>query len=240
MKKIVLGTLISFGLLGSSLYGSECESKGEKFISVAGECLETSVFKGDEEGKLNIVLHGTWKSGTNTLGRYAPFAESLVMDSDITTVAVALPGYSKSTSTKLKCLSDGEGLSTKEDYVNFALELISKLKNKYEADTVNYLGHSASASMGAKVAEHNSGLNVISLAGGKYENVDISKLDKNLKYILVYGTQDKISEPKHTLDFYDKLEKEGFNVTLVKAEQAHLDLDMSDPSVSAFISAIGE
>ncbi len=240
MKKILLSTLIAVGLFGSALYASSCEAKGDNFISVAGECLEIKAFEGDEEGKLNIVLHGTWKSGTNTLGRYAPFAEALVMETDITTVAVALPGYSNSTTNSLKCLGDGEGLSTKPDYVKFALELISKLKNKYEAQSVNYMGHSASASMGAKVAEHNSGLNIVTLAGGKYDKVDISKLDKNLKYILVYGTKDKISEPKHTLDFYDKLEKSGFNVKLVKVEQAHLDLDMSDPSVEAFSSAVSE
>jgi len=98
MKKLLLlfitlitGTTFAF----ASVTQAECKKQGDNFIFAGGECIQYAISKGDTEDAINIVVHGTWKSGTNTLGRYAHFAENLAMNTDITTIAVALPRYSK-------------------------------------------------------------------------------------------------------------------------------------------------
>ena len=98
-KSLLLSSLI----LSSSLYlnattisDDECAKKGDNFIYAGEECIEYKKFKGENEKSLNIIVHGTWKDGTDTLARYAPFAEDIAMGTDVTTIAVAPPGYSGS------------------------------------------------------------------------------------------------------------------------------------------------
>lgn len=259
-KKILIGLFIS--LIGMSAYCAdiskeECAKKGENFIFAGGECIEFKKFKGENEGKLNIIVHGTWKEGTNTLGRYAPFAESLAFQTDITTIAVALPGYSGSSTNKFPALSH-EGinnLSAKREYIEFLGELISTLKEKYEANSVTYIGHSAGCSMGATLLGIKSSLiNNILCAGGNYDVhkktnevglisiVDVlGNVSKDVKMALVYGSEDKISQPEVTIDFYNLAKEKGFKVELVEAQGApHLDLDMTDASVEAIIKLVEE
>ena len=249
-KKLFIGlilTLMSLSLFGSEISQKECKAKSNKgFIFAGGECIQYVEYKGEKEGFLNIIVHGTWKEGTNILGRYKTFAQTLNINTDITTVAVALPGYSKSSTNHFPALSHKgiKNLSSNKEYIEFLGKLIEKLKTKYKAKIVTYIGHSAGAAMGATLTGLRPNLiNNIALAGGRYKSgkkgtihiMDfMNKLNKNTRYILIYGTNDKIPKPKATKDFYKIAKKYGLNVELVKVKGAkHLDLDMSDPSVDA-------
>ena len=264
MKKNIfkyLATSVVVGLLSTNLYGSniitkqQCEEKGDEYIYAGNECIEYFVSEGDTDSEINIVVHGTWKEGTNTLARYSPFAETLAFSTDVTTIAVALPGYSDSSTNHFKALShEGvENLAAQKEYISFLADLITKLKEKFEATKVNYIGHSAGAMMGATLTGYSPGLvNTLTSAGGRYDIhekmnnknlvslVDyIDKVDKNTKFLLIYGTKDTISEPSVTQKFYKVLKDKGFGATLVEVKDApHLDLDMTSTSVEAIVELL--
>jgi predicted esterase len=249
-KSLVIGLVFCINLFGTNISQEQCKSKGESFIFAGGECIEYVEFEGEIEDSLNIIVHGTWKAGTNTLARYAPFAESINMNTDITTVAVALPGYSNSSTNNFKALAHNgtKNLAAKKGYVQFVGDLVQKLKDRYEATTITYIGHSAGAMIGATLTGLKPSLiNNIALAGGRYDIhektdakglvsiIDYMKtIDKSTKYLLIYGTEDKISKPKVTKDFYQIAKKQGLDVKLIEVEGAvHLDLDMTDESIEA-------
>ena len=222
------------------------------------ECVEYKKFKGEVEDSLNIIVHGTWKDGTDTLARYAPFAEDISMRTDVTTIAVALPGYSKSSTNNFTSLShEGvENLAAKKEYVEFLGELVKALKKKYEAGKITYIGHSAGCMMGATL----TGLKPMLIdnlvcAGGVYDIkkekpnlkdaisiVDVlDKVDKQTKFVLIYGTADDISKPQTTIDFYNLAKAKGLDVKLVEAKDApHIDLDMTPESIDAITGLLVE
>lgn len=257
MKKILLSvlfTVLSVVELQANVTQEQCSQKGDNFIFAGGECIQYVKFKGEVEDKLNIIVHGTWKSGTNTLGRYAPFAETINMNTDITTVAVALPGYSGSSTNKIKDLNHGSNSVYTKEYIEFMASLIKALKEKFNATTVNYIGHSAGASLGVNVVALNPDLlQSVTAAGGRF-NLDKFKenekvglvtisdhLDsiKDTKLLLVYGTKDTISEPQVTKDFYKLVQNKGVDVKIVEVKGAeHIDLDMTDPSVEAITELV--
>lgn len=236
----------------------QCNEKGDEYIYAGKECIQFAVSEGEVEGALNIIVHGTWKEGTNTLGRYAPFAETLNMNTDITTVAVALPGYSDSSTNHLKSLSynsDKVNSAATKEYVEFLSKLVEALKEKYEASIVNLIGHSAGGMMSATLVGYKPDLiQTVTVAGGRFdihETTDkkgyISLIDyvdnvkQDTKILLVYGTEDKISKPEVTTKFYEIAKSKGLNVTLVKVEgAAHMDLDMTDPSVEAITEMVAQ
>lgn len=255
MYKKILFSFAVASILGGAVFASDvsksdCDAKGDGFIFAGKECIQYHKADGEAENSLIIVVHGSWAEGTNTLGRYAPFADNLAMTTDVTTIAVALPAYSKSSSNHLKALIHGDKrpLSATNEYVEFLGELVSALKQKYNATEVTYVGHSAGAMMGATLLGKKPELiqNIV-LAGGRYDihaaNSDkslisaidvLDKISKNTKIALVYGTKDTISEPKVTTDFYNIAKQKGLNVMLIEAKGAeHLDLDMTDESVNA-------
>lgn len=246
-------------LVANSVTKEQCEQKDEdEYIFAGGECIQYHVSEGEKEGEITVIVHGTWPEGTNTLGRYAPFADNLSMATDITTIAIALPGYSNSSTNNFKALSHDEKtyLSGQKIYIEFLSDLVKSLKEKFEATKVNYIGHSAGAMIGSTLAGYTPGLlNTVTSAGGSYDihqkvkNRDdlislvdyIDNVNKDTKFLLVYGTKDKISEPQVTIDYHKALEEKGFNSTLVKVEGApHLDLDMSDTSVEAIVHMLDE
>ena len=260
MNKKFLTTLVSSIFLASSLYAtnvssSDCKNLGEDFIFSGGECIQFYEAEGDKENEISIVVHGTWKEGTNTLARYSPFADDLSMQTDITTIAVALPGYSKSSSNSIKSLShEGEGSQAEtKAYIDFLASLVTSLKEKYEATTVNYIGHSAGAKMGATLLGVKPNLvNNSILVGGGYSlkeestkkgfisvNEVLSTVNKDTPILLVYGTKDKISKPKVTKDFYSLAKSKNLNVKILEVEDGvHLDLDMTDTSVEGIIELL--
>ena len=75
------------------------------------ECIQFYKSKGDTEDALNIIVHGTWKEGTNTLLDMLHLLRIYHFQTDITTVAVALPGYSDSSTNNFKSLAH-EGMET--------------------------------------------------------------------------------------------------------------------------------
>lgn len=259
-KFLILTSLIfafNLSLNAKQISESECAKKGENFIFAGNECIKYKEFKGEVEGTINIIVHGTWKEGTDTLARYAPFAEDIAMRTDVTTIAVALPGYAGSSTNKFTSLShDGvENLAAKKEYVEFLGQLVEELKNKYDASTVTYIGHSAGCMMGATLTGLKPDLiNNILCAGGVYnihEKTDVKnlisisdvldKVNKQTKFALVYGTADDISPPKLTLDFYKLAKEKGLDVRLVEAKDApHLDLDMTNASINAILELVEE
>jgi len=261
-KRLLIGTISTLALV-STLYGAkitqdECVKKGDNFIFAGGECIEYKAFEGDSNDTITVLVHGTWDAGTNTLGRYGPFAEILNFNTDLTIIAVALPGYSGSSTNNFDALAhEGvKNLAAKPEYIDFLAELIEGLKNKYDAKKVNYIGHSAGAMMGATLTGIKPQLvqNIV-LAGGRYdihksekgENlismVDVlDKIDKeNTKYLFIYGTEDKISKPEVTTSFYKIVKDKGFDAKLVKVQGApHIDLEMTNTSVEAIVEFLGE
>lgn len=262
VTKIVVKAVLCSILAGQFLFADNakieeaCEAKKGSFIYADGECIEFYKADGDKEGALNIIVHGNWPEGTNTLGRYAPFADNIAMATDTITVAVALPGYSKSSSNKLKALIKGEKnkpLAGTKEYIHFMEELVIALKNKYDASTVTYIGHSAGAMMGATLSGKNPDLiQNIALVGGRYNVHEISKdktligatdvindINKDMKMVLTYGTKDTISPPKVTTDFYTLAKLKGLKVKLIEVKNGeHVDLDMSDESVKAIVDML--
>jgi len=259
MKKTLISflvTTLSIVVLQANVTKEQCSQKGENFIYAGGECIQYVAFEGDGNENLNIIVHGTWKSGTNTLGRYAPFAETINMNTDITTVAVALPGYSNSSTNNLEDLNHGANTVYTPKYIQFMAALIKSLKEKFDASTVNYIGHSAGASLGVNVVAMNPNLlNSVTAAGGRYDLNKFKDEDrknlitisdhldnvKDTKLLLVYGTKDTISEPQLTTSFYELAKRKGLDVKIVKVEGAeHIDLDMTDPSVEAITELVSE
>ena len=261
-KKSLLLTsfIMAFGLSlnAATISKDECAKKGDNFIFAGNECIEYKKFKGEVEDSLNIIVHGTWKDGTDTLARYAPFAEDISLRTDVTTIAVALPGYSKSSTNNFTSLShEGvENLAAKKEYVEFLGELVKALKKKYEASKITYIGHSAGCMMGATL----TGLKPMLIdnlvcAGGVYDIkkekrnlkdaisiVDVlDKVDKQTKFVLIYGTADDISKPQTTIDFYNLAKAKGLDVKLVEAKDApHIDLDMTPESIDAITELLVE
>lgn len=255
-------TSIIFSLFTTSIYASnlvneeQCKVKGAEHIFAGGECIQYYVSKGDKASELNIVVHGTWKEGTNTLARYRPYAKNLSMATDITTAVIALPGYSDSSTNNFQALSHSgtPNLAAKIEYIEFLSKLIQKLKDQFDADKINYIGHSAGAMMGSTLTGYTPGLiNTLTSAGGRYdihENVKnskslislvdyIDKVDKTTEFLLIYGTEDTISTPNVTKDYYISLRKKGFIPTLVEVQDApHLDLEMTDTAFEAIVTML--
>lgn len=254
----ILSTVLASSLYAGKISKEECNAKTGNFVFAGNECIEYKKFKGEEENKLIIVVHGSWKEGTNILARYAPFAENLSMQTDITTIAVALPGYSGSSTNNFPALLNEQGvknLSAKKEYIDFLASLVESLKEKNEASEITYVGHSAGCAMGATLlgVKPNLVSNLL-CAGGSYDvhkktdekglisAVDVlDKISKDVKIALVYGTEDDVSTPQVTIDFYNLAKEKGFNVELVEAKGApHIDLDMTNASVDALIKLVEE
>jgi len=253
MKYLLLIFIITSTFLSANTNKKQCLTKGDGYIFAGGECIQYKDYEGDKDGSLNIVVHGAWKNGTNILARYAPFAETLNMNTDITTVAIALPGYSDSSTNNFTgLLNKGHNkpyLVGKKEYIEFMSDLVLKLKNKYNAKTVNYISHSAGAILGATLTGYSPKLiqNIV-CAGGGYdlhkmkENssdlislVDvINSVDKSTNFLIIYGTKDTISPSKRNKNFHKFLLEHNLNSKLVEVTDAvHIDLDMTDTSVDA-------
>ena len=256
MKNIIVGFFIVCFAVSSIqakiVTKDKCLLKGDSFIYAGGECIEYYEALSDDTDTLNIVVHGIWSEGTNTLGRYSVFADDLSIQTDISTIAVALPGYSGSSTNHLNSLAHKgtKYLASTKEYIDFLSELVLSLKNRYNVKVVNYIGHSAGAAMGATLIGYNPKLikNLVSV-GGYYDihkrsrdkslisAIDyIDNIDKNSKILLIYGEKDKISKPIVSKEFYKIAKAKNINVKLVEVKNGvHLDLDMTDTSVENIV-----
>jgi len=250
MKYLLILLLLLNLLFSKSVTKTECQKLKGNFIFAGGECLEYAAFDGEKKDKLIVIIHGAWKEGTNTLARYKPFAESLNLDTDITTVAIALPGYSKSSTNKLTALTNKNApkyMSVTKEYIEFLTKVLEKFKQKYKAKELSVIAHSAGAMATATILGYKPHLikNAL-LAGGRYvaksnnknllfASKFLDKIPKDTNIILVYGTKDNISKPKETIEFYKMAKSKGLNVLLVEVKgHKHVDLDMSQEAVDAF------
>lgn len=259
MKKsfilILIFMFFSFSSYAIEVTKEECLAKEENFIFVSGECIEYRSFEGDENNHIIIIVHGTWDEGSNTLGRYEPFAETMNLNTDLTTIALALPGYSNSSENSFKSLASKEikNQAATKDYALFVASLIKAFKKQFEAKTVTYIGHSAGARIGATITGLKPKLiQNIALVGGRYElRVEnknkgfiafadlIDSVNKDINYLFVYGSEDKISKPEITTEFFKKAQEKGLKAKLVKVEGAgHIDLDMTDQAIEAIVEML--
>ena len=77
MKNIIISLSIVTSLFTTSLFSKnlvnekQCKTKGTEYIFAGKECIQYYLSEGDIESEINIIVHGTWDEGTNTLGRYA-------------------------------------------------------------------------------------------------------------------------------------------------------------------------
>ncbi|MGH2277910.1 alpha/beta hydrolase [Aliarcobacter sp. ERUVET-7] len=256
MKKLViLASLVFVNYLFANTK-DDCIKKGDGFIYVQNECIAYKKFNGEGDS-LNIIIHGTWDEGSDTLARYSPFAEDLTMMSDVSTIAVALPGYSKSSSNKLLPLGNKEvkNLAATKEYIEFLENLVLSLKAKYSAKKITLIAHSAGCMMSATLLGVKPDLvdNLVCV-GGVYDihkksndkklisAVDVvDKISKKAKIVLIYGTADEISTPQTTIDFYNLAKQKGLDVKLVEVKDGvHIDLDMTTQSKDSIIELIEE
>lgn len=244
--------IILSSVLFTSLFANPkkiCNEKGDNYIFVKGECINYKTFLGDSEG-LNIIVHGTWDEGTDILARYTSFAEDVALKSDVTTIVVALPGYSDSTSNKLKAIGSKEykNLAATKEYVEFFALLVEELKKEFESSYTTIIAHSAGCMLSATSLGFKKDLvDNLLCAGGVYDihkktdkkdlisAVDvINKISKDTKIVIVYGTKDTVSTPKMNKDFYEIAKKKGLNVKLVEAKDVpHMELEMTKSSMEA-------
>lgn len=260
----LLLAFILFSLLITNIYGAgivsenQCIDKGDRYIFAGDECIQYYISEGKKESEINIVVHGTWPDGLDIFRRYIPFTKNLAISTDITTIAVALTGYSDSSTNNFQSLgyNKKENLGAQKKYIEFLSDLVKKLKNKYSATKVNYIGHSAGAMMGATLTGFTPGLvNTMTSVAGRYDIhekvkaskglislVDyIDKVDSKTEFLLVYGADDIVSEPSVTKDFYKVLEEKSLKATLIEIDTvAHEYLDTTYITVNAIVEMLNK
>lgn len=251
--------LISLCLL-TSLFATDkasCENKNGSFIYAKGECIEYKKYDGENDEALNIIIHGTWEEGSDTIARYSPLAEDIALRSDISTLAIALPAYSKSSSNKLLAIGNKKvkNLAATKEYVEFLGVLVENLKEKYKSSKITLIAHSAGCMMSATLLGIKEDLvdNLVCM-GGIYDihkrsddkslisAIDIvDKISKKVKIVLVYGTLDDISTPQMTKDFYKLAKQKGLDVTLLELKDlGHMDLDSASQTKEAIEKLLEE
>ncbi len=238
MKKLViLASLVFVNYLFANTK-DDCIKKGDGFIYVQNECIAYKKFNGEGDS-LNIIIHGTWDEGSDTLARYSPFAEDLTMMSDL------LPLSNK----------EVKNLAATKEYIEFLENLVLSLKAKYSAKKITLIAHSAGCMMSATLLGVKPDLvdNLVCV-GGVYDihkksndkklisAVDVvDKISKKAKIVLIYGTADEISTPQTTIDFYNLAKQKGLDVKLVEVKDGvHIDLDMTTQSKDSIIELIEE
>ena len=250
MKKLITFLLISISIINAkSINADACKNLKGKHIFSGGECIEYAVFEGEESDKLVVLIHGAWKEGADTLAVYKPYAEAINLESDITTVAVALPGYSGSSTNTLTALTHEKGgalkLATSKKYLDFLSSLLSDLKNKFKAKELIVSAHSASAAASAALLGYKPNLiNKAQLAGGFYKlkykdsitaNKVINQISKDTKINIIYGTKDSISKAINSKEFYKLAKSKGLKVKLIELNQNHTNLDRSEKAQKELI-----
>jgi len=253
MKQLLLiAMILSTSLLFSkTITKNRCQNLKGNYIWSSGECIQYAFYPGEKKDTLIVTIHGAWKEGADTLSHYKLFAENLNMETDLSTIAIALPGYSGSSANHIQALTHNKNAlhtAATKKYIDFLATLLKDLKKKFNAKHLIVVAHSAGALTTAAILGYKPYLIQIALlAGGRYDihKIDndktllsatdlIDKIPKETKIILVYGTKDTISNPTVTKEFYKLAKSKDLNVTLIEIKDApHLDLDMQDKSIEA-------
>ena len=250
----MLKTLLTISLLATTIYAKEinkerCQKLGKNYIFTGGECINYAKFDGEKSDKLIVLIHGAWKEGANTLAVYKPYAENINMESDITTIAIALPGYSGSSTNHLTALTHKKGealkLATSKKYLEFLSSLLNDLKSKFKAKELIVSAHSAGAAATASLLGYKPNLiNKAQLAGGFYKlkykdsitaSKVINQIPKSTQINIVYGSKDGISKAINSKEFYKLAKNKGLKVKLIKIEENHTNLDRSDTATDKLL-----
>lgn len=243
-KSFILASILFANIVFANQIKEDCNKKGEEFVFAKDECINYKAFAGDKNS-LAIIIHGTWDEGTDIIARYSAFAEDISMSNDVTSLAIALPGYSKSSSNNLKAIGSKKekNLAAKKEYALMLIDLIEALKQKYNPEKTTIIAHSAGCMLSATASGLKANLvdNLV-CAGGVYaihKKVEDSKdlisavdvidnISKDTKIAIVYGTQDDVSTPQMNKDFYELAKKKGLNVELIEAKDApHMELEQT-------------
>ncbi|PHR72281.1 MAG: alpha/beta hydrolase [Arcobacter sp.] len=238
----ILILLITYSYANND-YKSDCDTNNDQFIFSKSECINYLYEEADNEDNLIIFIHGSWNEGTDILKKYAPLMEDLVLNTDVSTIIIALPGYSKSSTNVFEAIGK-KGFSSliyKKEYLDLIKDVVLRLKKKYKKKKLTLIAHSAGASLGTTLYGYDNTLiqNMISIAGSY--NTDVlntnllsadktyKNINKKSKLILIYGDKDKISPPKKSKDFYTLVKKEQVNVKLIEVKNAaHLNLELRE------------
>ncbi|OPX26851.1 MAG: hypothetical protein B1H07_03315 [Campylobacteraceae bacterium 4484_166] len=231
MKNLII-VLVFVSTIFATGLKTDCEKKSN-FLYIKPECIQTYTAIGEQKNSLIVLLHGMWKPGANVIGIYGSFAEDLSMQTDKTVVAIAQPGYSGSSTYKFEAIMKNKKQTKSKKYLQLLSNIFKQLKLKHKAKNLIVVAHSAGASMTTSIMTKEKNLiQTAVLAGGKYKHIDINKLEKKAKYILVYGDKDKISPPAFSVDFHKKLKNKNFDtVLMVIKDSGHAFLDMDDKVV---------
>jgi len=222
---------------------SACDTSKHQFIFSKTECINYVYEEADDEDNLIIFIHGSWKEGSDTLKKYTPFMEDLVLNTDVSTIIIALPGYSKSSSNVFEAISK-KGFSSliyTKEYLDLIKDVILRLKKKYKKKTLTLVAHSAGASLATTLYGYDNTLiqNMIAIAGSYNTdpankdlysaNKTYKNINKKSKLVLIYADNDKISPPNKSTDFYALVKKEKVLVKLIEVKNAaHLNLELRD------------
>jgi predicted esterase len=262
MKKLILMfTLLFVAIIFNSCSGlqpsvkeldtwkKECNQiKKEKsqynFVFAEGECLNYSISKGMNNDKINILIHGSWPKGMDPLSiLFDEIAENLTKNTEITSIAIATPGYSESTSNRYSELSWGNNriIPAEEEFIKIIAKAIEELKIKYKAKEVNLYGKSSGAMIGGIISGYKPGLiDRYILIGGSYDpyytykyngwgtlgyghltSVQyIPNVDKNAKFLLIAGEKDDKAPPIFAKQYKEQLNKAGINAEVVIIKDA--------------------
>lgn len=274
MKKLVLRIIIiviTVGFTGCTIgqpspkemanYKKECNKLQQtgNFVFGRGECLNYYVVNGTKKDEINILIHGSWERGSDPLeDKYNYLADEFATKTSITSIALAMPGYSESTNNRYQDMSWRENktvIPAEEEFIKIVSQAIQNLKNKYNAKKVNIYGHSSGAMIGGILSGYTPGLiDKYILLGGAYDiyhtyrfnnwgtknsglisSVDfVSEVDKNAKYLVIAGENDKKADPSFAENYVKLLKEEGIKAkVLVIKGVGHSGLEVNDEVLEA-------
>jgi len=254
-KTITILFLLLTNVYAKNSIQNLCETKKDTFIFVSQECINYSYEEGEDENNLIVILHGSWKNGSDVLKKYETLAENIVFNTDVSTITIAMPGYSKSSKKHFSLLDNKEYkyLVYTKEYVHLLKNILLTLKTKYKKTSLTLLAHSAGASLGTTLYAYDPSVinTMISLAGNyvlplKYKNKKLFAAKAYIKNIhttnnlvLVSGDKDKISPPKLSQDFYTLLKKQNLKVKLLEVKNAnHFELENSEEVMQVLINSL--
>lgn len=249
----VFALAITFGLSGCATneptpeelvkYQKDCRNLQSKnsgaYIFANGECLKYKSFNGKKSDEINILIHGSWQRGQDPIGyRYSDLAESMAHSTSITSIALATPGYSGSTSNFYKDMSwkKGRVIPAEESFTKIMVSAIENLKKKYNAKKVNLFGKSSGAMIGGIISGYKPGLvDKYVLIGGAYNIYNtyrhngwgkinpglisstnfVSKVKKDARFLIVAGENDDKASPLFAKNYVTYLNDEGIKADVL-------------------------
>lgn len=226
------------------VYKQECQdmkkNNKDSFIFAKGECLNYIVSWGDaQKSEINILLHGSWRENSSPVAqRFTEIADDFRDNTNITSIALAMPGYDESTSNRYSNMNwkNTNVIPANESFVKIISQAIKNLKIKYNATKVNIYGKSSGAMLGGIISGYSPGLlDKVILLGGAYNIYFtyeyngwgrmspgfisavnyIDLVDKKTSFLVIAGGKDKKANPIFAKRYVKKLNKAGIKAKVV-------------------------